>query len=120
MEDSSFFNISINFRGNGFAPDVAPEGEAVDDREGDGARLLDELAVLVILRVAMGPSDISLNLEVDTVLAGDVPVANVGGGLTLSTPAATPPARGRRTAPELTEEGGVLAAVVLGVFLALS
>mmetsp|Transcript_2791 Transcript_2791/g.5823 ORF Transcript_2791/g.5823 Transcript_2791/m.5823 type:complete len:113 (+) Transcript_2791:1106-1444(+) len=112
--------MSINFRGNGFAPDVAPAGEAVADKAGDGGRLLlPMLAVLVILRVAIGPSDISLIFEVEVVLAGDVPVGT-SGGFTLMTPAATPPARGKITAPELTEDGGVLAEVVFGVFFALS
>ena len=78
------------------------------------------LAVLVILRVAMGPSDASLNFEVDTVLAGEVPGAAVCVGFTLMTPAATPPAKGKRTAPLLTLEGGVALEAVFGVFLAFS
>ena len=118
MEASSFLSMSINLRGKGLAPEVEPDGEAVADKAGDGARLLPALEVLVILRVAIGPSDCSLILEVETVLEGEVPVGGGGGGLTLMTPAATPPAKGNKTAPELTE--GEEAAVVLGVFLALS
>ena len=110
--------MSINFRGNGLAPDVAPEGDAVAESDGDGFILLPKLAVRVILRVAIGPSDASLNFDVDTVLAGEVPVA-VCAGLTLMTPAATPPAKGKRTAPLLTLDGGVFE-VVLGAFLAFS
>ena len=101
------------------APEVAPEGDAVAESDGEGFRLLLALAVRVILRVAIGPSDISLNFEVDTVLAGDDPVAAGGVGLTLITPAATPPANGKRTAPELTFEGEAVE-VVLGAFLAFS
>ena len=116
--ESSFLSISINFRGKGFAPDVEPAGDAVAEREGEGARLLPALAVRVILRVAIGPSDISLNFEVDTVLEGDV-LAPAGKGLTLITPAATPPARGKITAPEPAVEG-VVEEVLFGAFLAFS
>lgn len=122
-DESSFLSMSINFRGNGFAPEVVPEGDAVADKAGEGGRLLlslPMLAVLVILRVAIGPSDTSLIFEVEVVLAGEVPVP-VGGGFILMTPAATPPARGKSTAPEPTEEGtGGVEEVVLGVFLAFS
>lgn len=121
-EASSFLSMSINLRGNGFEPDVAPDGDAVDESDGDWLLLLllPMLAVLVILRVAIGPSDASLSFEVETVLAGDVPVWVVVVGLTLITPAATPPAKGKRTAPLLTVDGGVLEVVVLGAFLAFS
>ena len=81
--------------------------------------MLPELAVLVILLVAIGPSEISLTFEDDTVLAGEVPVATCVVGFTLITPAATPPARGNNTAPTEAAVGAV-DAVVFGVFLAFS
>jgi hypothetical protein len=116
--------MSINLRGKGFAPDVdvEPAGEAVAERAGEGGSVLTELAVLVTRRV--GPSDISLILDVETLLEGEAPkegetaIGRATGSFNLITPAATPPATGKRTTPELTVEGCELE--VLGAFLAFS
>ena len=79
-EESSFFNISMSFRGKGFDPVVA--GDDGGDCKGDAAALPEEdVRVMRRLTSCEESNDDSLTFVVESVdvLDGDVPVAAASG-----------------------------------------
>ena len=119
IEVSSFRNMSISLRGNGFDPELPP-GELVDESVGEGATLLLDDEVLVIRRVDICPgTSASLVLTAGLVVAGGEATAALR--LPLMIPAATEEPSGTTTGPSLAAAAAAVSPLaVLSPLLALS